>query len=292
MRRGRRRVAAVAAVAAIAGVALRAPDGLSAQRPHATGWAVAPDVALRVFVPAGRVRLEAWGRDSVDVRGTIGAAGALFGGGTRTALKVGLEPAVRGDARLPSADWVVRVPARARVFVKMVDGTIASTGARGELELYTISGRIAVRDAVGVVSVESVDAPVDVERVSGSQRVRTGRGTVRIADAAGTLSVTTVGGAVVLERTATDGRVETIGGRVVVDRVARGGRLEVQTHDGPIDLRLPRAERPRLELASHDGAVRGDGDAGRVAHGTIVARSFRGTVTVTPPSAAPARPRR
>jgi hypothetical protein len=279
-------VAVTAAVAlALAVNALAAPSRLPAQaRPAVTplhrGYAATRDVALRVYLPAGRVRLVAWERDSVDITGTLNDGSTFFGGGARTHVKFGAES--QGSASLPGGDIVVRVPRGARAWVKGTTAAIDVQGVKGELELYAVGGSIAVRDAGGVISVESIDAPVTISRSSGEVRVRGGKGRLVLDGVTGTVSVTSVSGAVELVGPrAPEARVETIGGAVRVDYGTYGGTtLELQSHAGDITVVVDRTKRPLLELTSRLGRMPKPTPAGDRKEGRIVARSFRGGINV------------
>lgn len=249
--------------------------------PIARGFPASADVTMRIYIPAGRLRLSVWARDSIHVRGTLGDAAAFFGGGSRTHVKLGVEPKVTGDTRLPEVDWEVSVPRGARVWVKMIDGEIDATGTTGELELYTVRGQITVRDVAGVTSIESIDAAVTVRRARGDLRVRGSRGAVVLDDVKGTVSVATVSGPVSLTGVVADGRVETIGGGIAFTGGSLGGAmLELQSHAGAITLSLDAKRAPLLDLSSRAGPVQGSQVVGAKAHGQLVARSFKGRISV------------
>ena len=245
------------------------------------GFRSTSDVTMRIYVPSGRIRLSVWSRDSIHVRGTIAASSQMFGGGSRTHVKFGVEPRVSGDSTLPRADWEVSVPRGARVWVKMIDGRIDAAGVSGELELYTVRGEISVRDVGGVTSIESIDAPVSVLRSRGDLRVRGSRGAVVLNDVRGTMSVATVSGPVTMTAVTTDGRVETIGGAISLTGSSMSGSiLELQSHAGAIDLSLDARRSPLLDLSSRAGPVLGDKLTGAATNGQLVARSFKGRITV------------
>jgi hypothetical protein len=254
----------------------RAPIGAP---PVSRGYAVTGDATIRLYVPAGRLDVETWDRDSVHLEGTLGPNASLFGGGARTHIKLGVEARSNTDETLPRATIQVRVPRRARLWVKMIDGQLQLSGTREELEAYTVRGAVVVRDVAGSTTVESIDAPVTITGATGDLRVRGSRGAVTLSDVQATMSVTTVSGSVTLTRSAAEGRVETIGGRIAVDGVAAGGTLELQSHNGALDIRVPATRVPLLELSSRSGAVRGTELRGAAAHGHIIARSFKGNVT-------------
>jgi hypothetical protein len=248
------------------------------------GWATTGDVALRIWLPTGSVQVECWDRDSIDVRGTTGTASVFFGGvgAGGASAKFGVEARRRDDPALPSGQLRVMVPRRARVAIKMTDGTAEARGIGGSLEVLSVSGDVRVRDASGTVSVETIDAEVTLERIAGGVRVRNGSGAVVLTDLQGSLALTSVGGAVQLTGTGFgDGRIETVGGAIAVRGSPRpDARLELSSHDGHITLALDRARLPRLDLASRGGGVTNALGVGTARHGEIVARSFKGRINV------------
>ncbi len=253
---------------------------LASGTPVARGFPANPTVSLRVFVPAGRVRIAVWDRDSIAVNGTMGADGSFFGGGSRSGVKFGVEPFKAGDTRLLQADWLVTIPRKAHVWVKMTDGVIETDGTAGELELYSVGGSIAVRRATGVISVESIDAAVRVDDVKGDLRLRGGKGPLTITNATGTASISSISGTVTMRGTMPECRVETIGGDIALDGAAlHGAMAELQTHSGAIRIGAM-TQMPVLELSSRTGLVTQPKIAGVAANGRIVARSFKGAITV------------
>jgi len=259
--------------------AVSSPARDRGEQPVSRGFATTPDVTMRLYVPSGTLNVETWDRDSVHLEGTLGANASLFGGGARTHIKLGIEARSNGDSTLPQARVEVRVPRRARLWIKMIDGQLAVSGTREELEAYTVRGSIVVRNVAGNTSVESIDAPVTITDVSGNLRVRGSRGAVSLKGIRATMSVSTVSGNVELRGSAAEGRVETIGGRIEVDGVAPGGTLELQSHNGVLDIRVPKPRIPLLDLSSRSGTVHGKELRGAASNGHIIARSFKGDVT-------------
>ncbi|MBL0937786.1 MAG: DUF4097 family beta strand repeat protein [Gemmatimonadaceae bacterium] len=244
------------------------------------GFTATSDVTMRLYIPAGALRIEAWDRDSVHVEGTLGSNASLFGGGARTHIKLGIEARSTKDGTLPNAELRVHVPRRARLWVKMVDGTLTVTGIQQELEAYTVRGRMDVRDVAGTISIESIDAPVTLARATGDVRIRGSRGLVTLEQLDATLSVTTVSGGVALVRSQAEGRIESIGGGIAIDGVRAGSTLELQSHSGTLRISVPPKRPPLLELSSRGGTVSDQGVRGDAKNGHIVARSFKGDVLV------------
>ncbi|MBA2291085.1 MAG: hypothetical protein H0W15_01370 [Gemmatimonadales bacterium] len=265
------------------GVALMAlacwPLAAAAQEPIRAGYRANSDVALRIWVPTGLVRVVAWDRDSVDVGGTNGKRGRFFGGGAAGQMKLGIEPLDPLNPALPGADITVRVPRRARVWVKMTTGHVDAEGIAGELEVSVVGGSVDVRNAEGVIAIESIDAPVHVSRASGALRIRGGRGTVTLTQAGGTASIATVSGDVLIGGTAAlDATIETIGGAITAPV---RGTLDLQTHSGTITLAVDPGRALSMLLTARQGTVR---NSFRIAKGppTVTARSFRGDINVVP----------
>lgn len=273
-----RRLAMLSALALTA-LALTALRLQAQQQPR--GFPATADVVMRVYVPKGKVTIRTWTRDSIAIAGTMGKNASFFGGGDRGHVKLGIEPLRVKDSTLPSAEFEISVPRGARLWVKMIDGELAVTGTSTELEAYAVTGRITVRDVAGVTSIESIDAAVDVFGSKGDLRVRGSKGGVRLDDVSGTVTVATISGPVALTRFRADARVETIGGEVSYTGGALpGALLDVQTHNGAITLLLDPTNSPQLELSSRTGAVAGAKAMGAADNGRIVARSFKGPITV------------
>src|SRR5688572_26163899 len=91
-------------------LAVAAAPSLLAQAPFHRGFRSNADVAVRAYVPAGRVRIVAWDRDSVDVAGTLGKNSSFFGGGGGAVTKLGVEARTMKDSVLADADLTISVP--------------------------------------------------------------------------------------------------------------------------------------------------------------------------------------
>lgn len=256
---------------------------LQAQEVVTRSFAVAPTVGLRIWLPSGRVRLETWSRDSIRVVGSVAKGSNFFGGGRGESAKLGVDQPNPSATNLARGDLVVTVPVRAKVWIKATDATIDASHTGGDLEIFTVGGRVTVREASGVVSVETIDAPIVVRGATGVVRLHTGSGMLTLRDVSGDLTVSSVSGSVELfADTLGDARIETIGGQVRASgQLRRGGFIEIQTHDGNVALYLPRSAVPLLELGSRGGEVNNALGAGDAKLGRLTVRSFRGRINVS-----------
>lgn len=259
-------------------------------------FAVDSDVAIRVYNLVGVTRITAWDRDTVAVWADIPAGGGtFFGGGQGRVAKLGVD---RQDDRLTErgATLDVRVPRDARVWVKSASARIEVSGLTGELEVSSVTGAVELDGSPRVVQIQSIDGDVVVRGAPQVMRLNTGSGRITARGGAQDLTATAVQGNIRIEDAViANGRVENVSGAVWVSgRVEPNGLLDLQTHSGPIDLRLASPLDADLELTALLGSITtqlGDGAPGRskervarlrvgAGGARITARSFRGDVTV------------
>ncbi|MBM4187951.1 MAG: DUF4097 domain-containing protein [Gemmatimonadetes bacterium] len=291
---GRQTTAAIA-VLTIAGAAS------AAGQDRQLGFPADPDVALRVYNLVGTTRITGWDRDSIEVRATVPPrGGSLFGGGSRRAAKLGVDgqnPSFTG----PPATLDVRVPRGARIWVKSGTADVIVAEIRGEIEVSSVTGAVTLTGSPRVAAIETIDGNVSITGNATVVRARTGAGAVTISGARGDVVVATVQGKVeIVSNELLSGRVETVSGSVEVrTAVPLDGQLEVETHDGPVEITLPRELDARFDLSTIKGApiaTHFSGDvlrqhprsarfavgkksgAGRGA--SIVVRTFSGAITV------------
>ncbi len=260
---------------------------LAAQQRQVRGRHTVPDPAIRLWVPAGLIEVEAWDRDSIEVRVTPRPGTRLIGGGAASAVKYALERTTPSDTVLPSAQMRVFVPRKAKLWIKSTVASVFVRGARGQLDVLQVSGDTHVDDARGVVTLESIDGEIRVNGVEGTLRVRGGAGDVALGNLAGTVEATLVSGGVTLAAGAgrgqvappLSGRIETVGGRIwLTGELGPLSRLELSTHDGPITLMLMGERPPKIENHVADADLRlGTAGPGPNA-ATIILRSFKGRV--------------
>lgn len=266
---------------------------LAAQQRQVRALRAAPDVAIRLWVPAGMVEVEGWDHDSVEVRATPTKGTRIVGGGTAAAMKFALENLRTSDTLLPSAQMRVFVPRGAKLWIK---STVAEVNARllnGQLEVLQVTGPTRATDVGGVITVESIDGSVRLLRVDGSVRIRGGGGQATInGQSSGILDVSLVSGRLEVYRQDRDGscptttasvslngRLETVSGPIsFLGCLGTGGRMEIVTHSGSIDLQLRSERPPRVETTVDWATINERLRSGAVTDGRFTIRSFKGPV--------------
>jgi hypothetical protein len=261
---------------------------LAGQQRDTRGLAADPNVAVRLWVPAGFVEVQGWDRDSIDVRVAPSPGTSLSGGGTRAAAKFSLETS-RGDSVLAAGNLRVRVPHGARVSIKSTTASVSVQGVRGELDVMQVSGSITVMDGQGTVRLETIDGTMNLTRVDGGIVVRGGGGAVTLNTVSGTLDLSTVSGRVTLAARAqlTDAlrplqaTLETVGGEVqIVGGWHAESRLTVATHSGAVTVFSFGGATPRVETTIPGANVPAAARQASGAAGIITVRSFKGTLNV------------
>ncbi|MEO8634772.1 MAG: DUF4097 family beta strand repeat-containing protein [Gemmatimonadales bacterium] len=275
--------------------ALAAQDGINA------GMPASPAAAIRIWSLTGSIRLSTWARDSVSVRGRLDATvGRFFLGGTRDALKLGIESAA-GVVPSGTADLEIRVPAGARIWVKSAAAEIDLTLDGGSADIVTVGSRVRLAGRAEEVSVETIDGNVELALESERAKVRTASGTVVTRGVIQQLDAATVSGPLLIGM---EGKVRSVQLQTASGEIAfKGdlhpdGLLHAETHGGEIELRLPPHLGARWHLVSFGAGIvnqlvpasavqagpgrgewhftTGDGRA------SVDVRTFKGSVTLIP----------
>lgn len=259
---------------------------LAAQQREVRAQRAAPDVAIRLWVPAGMVEVEGWDHDSVEVRATPAKGTRFGGGGTAVAMKFSLENLRTNDTLLPSAQMRVFVPRGAKVWVKSTVAGVNVVGMTGQLDVLQVGGSTVVANGGGIVTVESIAGTVEVRRVDGTVRLRGGAGNVALDEITGTVDASLVSGQVMVTsgtglRGLSRGRIETVSGRIwFIGGLAPNGHLELTTHDGPIALTVRGPGIPRVEISGSPSATTVEPVllGGSPQAGTFLLRTFKGAI--------------
>jgi DUF4097 and DUF4098 domain-containing protein YvlB len=243
-----------------------------------------PDGIVRVFNYAGSVRIVGWDKDSVVLTGTIPAGMTLFGGGSPSGVKFNVSDD-KGANTLP-ADLVLRVPARARLTVNGTNTDVDCSAVAGALDVNTTAGSVKVRGTPREVKVETINGAIEIGASPAYLRAKSATGAITWVGSSDDVAFTTVTGRINASGgTVTRARFESIDGNVVVAQgMSESAAVVVDTHSGSIGVELPRGANIATETTVGTAKTKyqtfgkpGAGDP------RIVARSFKGRVTITQP---------
>ncbi|HET7585867.1 MAG TPA: hypothetical protein VFK13_13205 [Gemmatimonadaceae bacterium] len=215
--------------------------------------AVEPTAAFKIFDPAGTIRLVGWDRDSLLVRGRIGAGSRFFSGITARGGKFGVEPTDGGD---PSpSELVVYVPRHGQLSVKSASADIRGQDVSGWF--YSVSGTISLSGVSTSIEVESMNGNVSLDVTAPWVRARTGDGHLLLRGGAQDVDAATIGGTLdVATPSVLRGRFASVTGDIhYVGAPPAGGIFEFSNHSGAVDFLLPPRAGGVYELSTVSGDI-------------------------------------
>lgn len=288
-----------AMMALLAGAGWAGVSALGAQEVVHAGRGAARDAAIRVNVATGSLRVTTWARDSVAVTGRVDpSAGRFFIGGTRAALKLGVEPPADRPAE-GSADLDLQVPAGSRLWVKSLAADVEISASGGTVQVDGTSGRVRVDGTPGESAVETLDGNVELVVRGTAARIRTASGTIVVRGVLQELDASSVSGPLLIGMEGEAGRIrlQTVSSEIAFKGgLAPDGRIQAETHAGDIELRLPPGLGVSYHLVSYGGGLHNElVPAGAVQRGpskgeyrvttgdgraVVDVRTFKGTVTI------------
>jgi hypothetical protein len=219
------------------------------------------DAVIRLSLPAGFLRVTAWERDSIDVRGRLDGGGTSFMlGGPAPSVKGGVKVAPAGSTDA-SADLDVRLPRGARVRIQSGAAEVEVTAGGGSVEVTGTSGRVRIAGRAERVSVETLDGNIELTAVAREGTVRSADGTVVVRGMLDALDASTVNGPlyVGMEGPIGRARLETVSSEIAFKgRLTHEGRLDAETHGGDIELRLSPSIGASFHLVSYGPGIRNE----------------------------------
>ena len=259
--------------------------------------AIASNVSVKVWIPAGSIRLVGWDRDSLVVEGTIGRGDSFFFGGQGSSAKFGVDDPPGGGKIAQPVDLVAYVPRGGRVSVRSVTGSIEASSLSGWFN--TVAGDVRVTGTAEEVHAEAMDGAIHLAVTAPLVRARTGSGSLEIGGQVEDLSAATVSGPITITTEGiVRGRLESVTGTVVLDApLDRVASIDVDSHNGPVELRLPPSLAGDFDLTSVTGTITNAFDkrlpvVGRQGRGQelvfvtnpkgprIVVRTFKGSISL------------
>lgn len=262
------------------------------------GMAADSNIVIKIWNPAGSLKLVAWDRDSLHVEGSVpkGLSAPFFFGGSARGAKFGIEE-IMSKGGPPPVTMVAYVPRGSRVSAKTVDATLEVDNVSG---YYTsVSGSIRVSGTLRELQVESLRGAIDIDVRSPWVRVQGGEGDATIRGTVEDLAASTVAGRLTVQVSgAARARLETMTGDLT-SRVALQphGNLELDSHAGTVELVLEPGSRVDVEATTVAGEIKNQFDKRRPQPGRggkgasftfatdpagarVIVRTYKGTIVV------------
>lgn len=228
-----------------------------AQTPIDETKSTGPKDRVEISNVKGKVEVEAWDRNEVQVSGTLGRNTERMDF-DRDDDMVRIKVIIPRNAwRVGDTDLLIRVPALNKVKVDCVSGSIEVRDMQSDLDLRSVSGGVRASRCAGNVKAESVSGSIhldgdfgecEAQTVSGSVHVRTVRDEVRAQSVSGSVNVEGTTPKRV-ECQSTSGSISYTGG------LAPEARLDASTHSGSVTLRLPADVSARVHADTFSGGI-------------------------------------
>ena len=289
----RRELIALAALALAAG-------GARSQEPLLGARAAHPNVSIKIFNPAGSVRLIAWDKDSIVVRGRIAHGEHFYLSGDSRGIKIGVMERTNGVENKPCT-IIVYLPRGSTVGAKSPNGDIDGDGVTGWF--FTASGSIRLKGAARSIEVESVGGDIAISVAAPMVRAKTGDGRLVLGGDPDDVDLSTIGGALdVRAANIIRGRFSSVTGDITFNGApVAGGILDFTDHSGSVTLKMPENSSGVFDLSSILGAIdngfnttrpaalpTGTGQAlrlilgDRTAGARVTVRTFKGPIKLVP----------
>lgn len=247
--------ASIAAFALMLGVAGTTARGQgAADGPVLAARAVHPTASFKIWVARGALRVVAWDRDSILIRGRVTRPDVFFVGGDADGMKFGVENH-EADGGAGLSRLTAYIPRRGTVSVKTVSASIDADGVGGWF--YTVSGAMRLTGRAASVEAESMNGSLDLDVTTPWLRARTGDGHLLLRGAPQDVDVSTISGTLdVVATSVVRGLFGSVSGDVhYVGSPAPGGIMEFSNHSGAVELLLPRSASGVFALSSIVGPI-------------------------------------
>ena len=287
-------------LALVAATSLRLP---AQQKPLPVSLALNPDGAVRIssLTDAGSIRVIGWDKDSIVVTGTIAPYSTFHIGGNRDGVKMFVETEKGASLKLAGAsDLVVRVPARARVWINAALAEVEATSIAGQLDVTAVGSHVRVQGTPSELRAETMNGDIDVTASPAYLRLKTATGHITWTGSSEDVALVTVSGKTVINGgTVNRARFESIDGDIRFSGgVTKSASVTFDTHGGDVTLLLAgdtdaqveanapvsdlfgRRSKPGPEIARRYTNYATLGKPG-LAGASIIIRTFKGRVTAS-----------
>lgn len=214
----------------------------------------------------GSVEVIGWDQERVSVTGSLAA-------GTEEIDFRGEEGEVWIDVDVPESwlyesdddaeyrtDLIVHVPLGSSVGVETLNATVTIRDVSGAIEVETVNGDVIITGDFPAVEVESMTGSVEIRARSAEMEVETLSGSVSLYGARGQVAVGTVSGPIAVQgNDFEEVRLETTSGTITFDGSFGGlGELDIESHDGAVEVILPRSIKAAFECETFGGQITSD----------------------------------
>lgn len=199
---------------------------------------VHPQGEVEISNVAGRIEVEAWEQERVEVTGTLGRGAERLEFRTRdrhTLVQV-VHPS--GSRNVGPSELLVRMPPASRLVVVSVSADVVVRGVQGAQRVQSVSGDITTAMVKEDVQLKTVTGDIQVDG----------------NDSPGLLTITTVAGDATVRAVAGEVILQTVSGKFDIES-DQLGRARIRTTSGDALLRTGLAAGARVEMEAVNGTL-------------------------------------
>ena len=182
--------------AVVALAMLMAVGTVWAAQPVSKSLPLGPGGEVDIEVLSGTVTIEAWDKNVVEVKGTLGdgVEGLDFEGDEDGVyIEVEYDEDYHGKHEVDT-NLTIRLPAGVALSVETVSASISVSGVSGELDLESVSGNVDIASKPSALDVETVSGNIYVESAPTESDVSSVSGLIEIRASGGYLDAENVVG--------------------------------------------------------------------------------------------------
>jgi hypothetical protein len=219
-----------------------------------------PQGEIEIYNLAGKVEVEGWDRNEVEVGGTADDGVDrvdVTGSGRRTSIHV-----VTRSTHLWGSDGeahlIVHVPAKSSLMVTLVSSDFAVKGVLGDLKVQSVSGNLS-GETGGDLRAATVSGYVRMKAPSAkSIEVRTISGDIQVTGGGGDVDINTVSGTAKLALAGlSSGRFKSISGDMSVElSLSPDGRIESESVSGDVNLKFAAMPAAEFDVQTFSGDIK------------------------------------
>lgn len=249
----------IAKNAVVALAFLMAVGTLWAAQPVNKTYPVGPGAEIDIDVLSGTVTIEGWGKNMVEVTGTLGdgvESLEIDGDEDGVSIEAEYDEHYHGKQQVDT-DLTIRVPSGSTVSAETVSASISVSGVTGELDLESVSGMVVVTTMPSALDVETVSGNISVESAPADSDLASVNGKIEVQAAGGSLDVENVSGKIMIYGGFIDeGDFESVSGDITCHASPRpGGSLDVETMSGAITVVIDAGLVASFDLTTFSGAI-------------------------------------